>query len=90
MDLIEGGAPDEECSTAVTRSKAHANYIVKHVAKAATIFAWEASGSAGMRNPSRLQRCFRDMYIGAGHMVFDDRFYCESAKPALGVELSPF
>lgn len=90
VDLIEGGAPDEECSTAVTRSKAHANYIVKHVAKAATIFAWEASGSAGMRNPSRLQRCFRDMYIGAGHMVFDDRFYCESAKPALGVELSPF
>jgi len=90
VDLIAGGGPDDDCQTAVRRSKAHANYIVKHVAKAATVFAWEASGSAGMRNPSRLQRCFRDMQIGAGHMVFDDRFYCEAAKPALGVELSPF
>jgi alkylation response protein AidB-like acyl-CoA dehydrogenase len=90
VGLIESGASDEDCHAEVRRSKAHANYIVKHVAKAATVFAWEAAGSAAMRNPSRLQRCFRDMCIGAGHMVFDDRFYCEAAKPALGVEPSPF
>ena len=90
VELIESDAPAAECNAAVSRCKAHANYIVKHTAKAATVFAWEASGSAGMRNPSRLQRCFRDMCIGAGHMVFDDRFYCEAAKPTLGVELSPF
>ncbi|MGI9616299.1 MAG: acyl-CoA dehydrogenase family protein, partial [Acidimicrobiales bacterium] len=46
VDLIDSGGSHEDCSAAVRRSKAHANYIVKHVAKAATIFAWEASGSA--------------------------------------------
>jgi len=90
IDLIEGGAPDVECQAAVRRSKAHANYIVKQVAKAAIVFAWEASGSAGMRNPSRLQRCFRDIQIGAGHQVFDDRGYCEFAKPSLDLEPAPF
>jgi hypothetical protein len=60
------------------------------VAKSATIFAWDASGSAGMRNPSRLQRCFRDIHIGAGHQVFDDRSYCEFAKPALDLQPAPF
>ena len=90
VELIESGAPDSECGDAVRQTKAHANYIVKHVAKSATVFAWEASGSAGMRNPSRLQRCFLDIYIGAGHQVFDDRGYCEFAKPALGLEAAPF
>ena len=90
VDLIESGASDEDCSAAVRRTKAHANYIVKSVAKSATIFAWEASGSAGMRNPNRLQRCFRDIYVGAGHQVFDDRGYREAAKAALGLEPLPF
>jgi alkylation response protein AidB-like acyl-CoA dehydrogenase len=90
LTVIESGAPDAECSAAVRRTKAHANTIVKHVAKAACVFAWEASGSAGMRNPSRLQRCFRDIFIGAGHQVYDDRAYCEFAKPALGLEPAPF
>jgi alkylation response protein AidB-like acyl-CoA dehydrogenase len=90
VDLIESGAEDALCIAAVGRCKAHANNVVTNVAKAATVFAWEASGSAGMRNPSVLQRCFRDMWIGAGHQVFDDRFYCEAAKPALGLEPSPF
>ncbi|MFT5695900.1 MAG: alkylation response protein AidB-like acyl-CoA dehydrogenase, partial [Myxococcota bacterium] len=88
--LFKSGASPDECADAVCRSKAHANYIVKQVAKSAVVFAWEASGSAGMRNPSRLQRCFRDIYIGAGHQVFDDRGYCEFAKPSVGVERLPF
>ncbi len=90
VELIEGGASDADCAGAVRQSKAHANYVVKQTAKAATVFAWEASGSAGMRNPSRLQRCFRDIHIGAGHQVFDDRGYREAAKPALGLEPAPF
>jgi alkylation response protein AidB-like acyl-CoA dehydrogenase len=90
LELIESGAPAAACGDAVRRTKAHANYIVKQIAKAAVVFAWEASGSAGMRNPNRLQRCFRDLYIGAGHQVFDDRGYCEFAKPALGLEAAPF
>jgi alkylation response protein AidB-like acyl-CoA dehydrogenase len=90
VELIDAGASDADCSAAVRRTKAHANYIVKSVTKSAIVFAWEASGSAGMRNPSRLQRCFRDIHIGAGHQVYDDRGYCEAAKPALGLEPAPF
>ena len=83
-------ADEVACAEAVRQSKAHANYVVKQVAKKAVIFAWEASGSSGMRNPNRLQRCFRDIYIGAGHQVFDDRSYREAGKPALGLEPAPF
>jgi alkylation response protein AidB-like acyl-CoA dehydrogenase len=90
VELIECGAEEAACADAVRQTKAHANYVVKQVAKSAVTFAWEASGSAGMRNPSRLQRCFRDMYIGAGHQVFDDRSYREAAKAALGLEPAPF
>ncbi len=90
VERIESGADPTACADAVRQTKAHANYIVKHVTKSAVVFAWEASGSAGMRNPSRLQRCFRDIHIGAGHQVFDDRGYCEFAKPALGIEPAPF
>jgi len=43
-----------------------------------------------MRNPSRLQRCLRDVYMGAGHQVFDDRGYREAAKATLGLEPAPF
>lgn len=88
--LIDSGADSDACADAVRQSKAHANYVVKQVAKPAVTFAWESSGSAGMRNPSRLQRCFRDIYIGAGHQVFDDRGYREAAKAALGIEPQPF
>jgi len=90
LSVIESGACPEDCSAAVRRTKAHANHIVKHATKSAVVFAWEASGSAGMRNPSRLQRCFRDIHVGAGHQVFDDRGYCEFAKPQLGIEPAPF
>ena len=43
-----------------------------------------------MRNPIRLQRCFRDIYVGAAHQVFDERNFQEFAKPALGLEPAPF
>ena len=90
VELIRDGADEVACAEAVRQSKAHANYVVKQVAKKAVIFAWEASGSSGMRNPNRLQRCFRDIYIGAGHQVFDDRSYREAGKSALGLEPAPF
>ena len=43
-----------------------------------------------MRNPSRLQRCLRDIYVGAGHQVFDERNYNEIAKPILGLDPLPY
>ena len=60
------------------------------VAKRAVTAAYEAAGSHGMRNPSRLQRCFRDIYVGAQHQVFDERNFIEFAKPELGQEPAPF
>ena len=70
-------------------TKSAASYVTD-VAKAAVTFAWESSGSVGMRNPSRLQRCFRDIYVGSGHQVFDARNYNELAKTFLGLEPSFF
>ena len=52
-----------------------ANYAVK-VSKEAAVFAWEAAGSSAACNPSKLQRCFGDMCVGAGHQVFDQRNFC--------------
>ncbi len=56
----------------------------------AVTFAYEASGSHGLRNPSRLQRCFRDLYVGTSHLVFDEGNYVEMVKPRLGLEPLPF
>ena len=73
----------------IRETKAASSYAVK-ISKEATIFAWESSGSSGIRNPGVLQRCFRDMCVGAGHQVFDQRNYCEVAKKPLGQEPSLF
>lgn len=79
------GARGTELMVHLRETRAAATYTAQ-IAKAAASFAWEASGSAGMRNPSLLQRCFRDLCIGVGHQVFDERNFVEVAKPALGVE----
>lgn len=70
-------------------TKAAASYTTR-VAKAAVTFAYEASGSAGMRNPNRLQRCFRDISVGSAHQVFDERNYNQIAKPQLDLVPDPF
>ena len=82
---IEAGDDTEVINSRLRATKAAANYTTK-VAVEAVDFAWSASGSDGMRNPSRIQRCFRDIHMGAGHMVFDDRNYIEYAKEHLGLE----
>jgi alkylation response protein AidB-like acyl-CoA dehydrogenase len=53
------------------------------VAEAATLFAYRWSGSQGLRNPSLIQRCFRDMLTGALHLYVDRRGYEELAKGVL-------
>ena len=54
------------------------------VAEAATLFAYHWSGSQGLRNPSLIQRCFRDMFTGGLHLYVDRRSYEELAKRQLG------
>jgi len=55
------------------------------VAEAATLFAYRWSGSQGLRNPSLLQRCFRDMLTGGLHLYVDRRSYEDLARRHLAV-----
>jgi alkylation response protein AidB-like acyl-CoA dehydrogenase len=89
VDAVDQAASAETCADRLRKTKAAASYVTK-VAKEAVTFAYESSGSVGLRNPSRLQRCFRDMYVGAAHQVFDERNYQELAKPELGLVPAPF
>jgi indole-3-acetate monooxygenase len=47
-------------------------------------WAYLTSGSAGLRNPSVLQRCFRDMCVGSQHIYVDPRCQDEMGKGLLG------
>jgi alkylation response protein AidB-like acyl-CoA dehydrogenase len=49
------------------------------VCQQATHFAYTAAGSQGLRNPSLVQRCFRDMYTGGQHIFVDRKSYEELA-----------
>ncbi len=89
VEAVEQAATAETRADRLRETKAAASYVTK-VAKEAVTFAYESSGSVGLRNPSRLQRCFRDIYVGAAHQVFDDRNYVELAKPELGLVPAPF
>lgn len=89
VDAVTRGATSEEREACLRETKAVASYVTR-VAKAAVAFAYESAGSSGMRNPNRLQRCFRDVHVGAEHQVFDDRNYGEYGKPTLGLEPAPF
>ena len=48
-------------------------------------WAYMTSGSSGLRNPSVLQRCFRDMCVGAQHIYVDPRCHDEMGKGLLEV-----
>lgn len=50
-----------------------------------TLWAYRNAGSQGLRNPSLIQRCFRDMLTGGLHMFVDRKSYEEFAKGKLGV-----
>lgn len=85
VEGVAAGAASKEVDAALRETKAAASYVTR-VSKLATTMAYEAAGSHGMRNPSRLQRCFRDILVGAQHQVFDARNFAEYAKPSFGIE----
>ncbi len=89
VEAIARDAAPEVRAARLRETKAAASYVTA-VSKAAVTFVYEASGSHGLRNPSRLQRCFRDIYVGAAHQVFDERNYVELAKERLGLQPAPF
>ena len=86
---IERGEPKAALMDRIRQTRSAASYIAQ-ICKAAATFAYEASGSHGLRNPSLLQRCFRDMHVGTAHLVFDERNYVEAVKARLGLEPLPF
>jgi alkylation response protein AidB-like acyl-CoA dehydrogenase len=55
------------------------------VCEDATLFAYRSAGSHGLRNPSVLQRCFRDMYTGCQHIFVDHKSYEDVSRAKLGV-----
>jgi alkylation response protein AidB-like acyl-CoA dehydrogenase len=49
-----------------------------------TRFAYLQSGSDGLRNPSLIQRCFRDMHAGSQHLFVDENTFVDAARVLLG------
>jgi alkylation response protein AidB-like acyl-CoA dehydrogenase len=89
VEAIERGDEESAIGDRLRETKASATWVTE-VAKQACSFAYESAGSHGMRNPSRLQRCFRDLWVGAAHQVFDTRNYNELVKRSLGLEPARF
>ncbi len=44
-----------------------------------------AAGTTAIRNGSRLERAFRDVYTGTQHAFISDKTYIDSAQIFLGV-----
>ena len=55
------------------------------VARAAAEWAHLAAGTTAIREGSRLERAFRDMYTGTQHAFISDKTYIDSAQIYLGV-----
>ena len=77
--LAEGGT-----LTDVQRQRFRQNVIYVHrVAADVVRFCYEASGSDGLRNPSALGRCMRDMYAATQHIFVDTNAMVDVVVPIL-------
>lgn len=56
---------------------------VTRTAEEAVLFAYRNAGSAGLRNPSRLQQCLRDILTGGRHVFVDDKSFEDAVQPRL-------
>jgi alkylation response protein AidB-like acyl-CoA dehydrogenase len=88
-DTIGGTVQDLDAGRPMT--KARLDELVSTVTYATNVcmdvvrWSYMTSGSQGLRNPSVLQRCFRDMCVGAQHLYVDPRCQDEMGKGLLGV-----
>lgn len=79
---LEGGDPmTPELQADVMASTAY----LTEVAEDAVLFAYKCAGSQGLRNPSAVQRCFRDIFTGGQHIFVDPKSYEEIAKGRVGL-----
>jgi alkylation response protein AidB-like acyl-CoA dehydrogenase len=67
-----------------TQRLRQATTYATRVAADATRFAYTWSGSDGLRNPSVLGRCFRDISAGTQHIFVDNSTLTDTAKLLLG------
>lgn len=77
--LAKGEPMSKEMNDDVMGSVAYMTQVCQDV----TLFAYQAAGSQGLRNPSLVQRCFRDMFTGGLHVYVDRKSYEEVAKDRL-------
>ena len=54
-------------------------------AKSIVTFAHLAAGTTAIREGSRLERSFRDMYTGSQHAFINEKTYTDSAKILMGL-----
>ena len=86
VDRLGQGEPmSKEMQDDLMGSVAYMTQVCQDV----VLFAYTAGGSPGLRNPSTLQRCFRDMYTGGQHIFVDRKSYEDIAKGRLGVVATP-
>lgn len=79
---LRAGSPMTKANNdAVMGSVAYMTQVCQDV----TLFAYQSAGSQGLRNPSIVQTCFRDMFTGGQHIYVDRKSYEEVAKGHLGV-----
>ena len=81
VDHVSRGNPLTKAVLDDTRA---ATSWVTRVAEEAVLFAYRNSGSAGLRNPSRIQQCLRDMMTGSRHVFVDDKNFEDAAQARLG------
>jgi alkylation response protein AidB-like acyl-CoA dehydrogenase len=82
VDRLAKGEPmSKPMNDDVMGSVAYMTQVAQDVA----LFAYQWAGSHGLRNPSLVQRCFRDMFTGGQHIYVDRKSYEEVAKGRLGI-----
>ena len=80
--LAKGEAMSKPMNADVMGSVAYMTQVAQDV----VLFAYQWAGSHGLRNPSLVQRCFRDMFTGGQHIYVDRKSYEDVAKERLGIQ----
>ena len=82
VDRLAKGEPmSKSMNSDVMGSVAYMTQVAQDVA----LFAYQWAGSHGLRNPSVVQRCFRDLFTGGQHLYVDRKSYEDVAKERLGL-----
>jgi indole-3-acetate monooxygenase len=81
LRLAKGEPMSKQMNFDVMGSVAYMTQVAQDVA----LFAYQWAGSHGLRNPSIVQRCFRDLFTGGQHIYVDRKSYEDYAKERLGI-----